>query len=108
MTPLYQRHCLNHADREAAARCPECGGFFCRECVAEHEDRLLCAACIRKILRSPGDRRRTVLAKTGRAAAFCLGLVIGWLAFYLAGRILLSIPASVHEGTLWHQGIWQE
>jgi hypothetical protein len=103
MTPLYQRQCLNHAHREAVARCPECGRFYCRECVAEHEDRLLCAGCIRKLVESPGGQGRWALAWPGRAAALGLSLVIGWLAFYLAGRVLLSIPASVHDGTLWQR-----
>jgi hypothetical protein len=43
-----------------------------------------------------------------RAMAFGCSLTIGWLAFYLVGKILLSFPASFHDGTLWHQSFWQE
>ena len=46
MTALAHQRCFNHALREAAARCPGCGNFFCRECVTEHDDRVLCAACL--------------------------------------------------------------
>ncbi len=32
----------------------------------------------------------------------CLaGLATAWLVFYLAGHLLLSLPDSFHEGTLW-------
>lgn len=108
MTNLHLRHCLNHDTREAVARCPECGNFYCRECIAEHEDRVICAACLRKMLRAPEQQRRPRLARLGLVTAFCLSLMIGWLAFYLAGRILLSIPASFHNGTLWQNSFWQE
>jgi hypothetical protein len=32
---------------------------------------------------------------------FISGLFVLWLAFFLAGRGLLSIPATFHEGTIW-------
>ena len=41
-----QQRCWNHEAREAACRCPACGRSYCRECVSEHEGRLLCAACL--------------------------------------------------------------
>ena len=108
MTQLDQRQCLNHAAREAVARCPECGHFYCRECVAEHEDRVICAACLRKLLRSTEKPRRPAGAWLARGTLFCGSLTLGWLAFYVLGKILLSIPASVHDGTLWRTSFWQE
>lgn len=107
MSDLYQRQCLNHADREAVARCPECGHFYCRECIAEHEDRVICAACLRKLVRKQAARRSSVPVWLSRGAAFSFSLALAWLAFYLIGRILLSIPVSVHNGTLWRTGFWQ-
>ena len=87
--------CFNHATREAVARCPECGRYFCRECVSEHEDRLVCAFCLKKLShRQPGRRS---LAGLVRAAQVMLGLVILWSSFYLLGRVLLTIPSSFHE-----------
>ncbi len=108
MTNLHQRHCLNHETREAVARCPDCGLFYCRECIVEHEDRVICAACLRKMLRSPEAERRPLSAWFVRTAAFCLGLLTSWSAFYLVGKILLSIPTSFHNGTLWENRFWQE
>lgn len=108
MTNLDQRQCLNHPAREAAARCPECGHFYCRECIAEHEDRVICAACLRKMLRRPEQKRRPMFAWLARGTAFCFSLMIGWLAFYWVGKILLSIPTKFHDGTLWQSSFWQE
>jgi hypothetical protein len=42
------QRCSNHAARTAACRCPACHFFYCRECVTEHDGRMLCAACVRK------------------------------------------------------------
>jgi hypothetical protein len=97
---LAQQRCLNHAEREAAARCLGCGHFFCRECVTEHDDRVICALCLRRLARGPGGRRRGLswVAPAGRCLA---GLAAAWLFFYLLGEALASLPASYHEGTLW-------
>ena len=45
---LAHQRCFNHATREAVARCPECHHFFCRECITEHDDRVLCTGCLKK------------------------------------------------------------
>ena len=39
---LRHARCLFHPLREAAARCPHCGGTFCRECVTDEDDKLAC------------------------------------------------------------------
>ena len=101
MKDLAHQRCFNHAQREAVARCPECGHFFCRECVTEHDDRVICAACLGKLARAPLLRRRA-FAGLVRSAQCALGLFVAWFFFYLIAEALLSIPASFHEGTLWH------
>ena len=100
MTPLLHQRCFNHALREAVARCPECGRFFCRECVTEHDDRVICAACLRQLAKPPFTRRAgfLVVVRTGEV---CAGLAIAWVVFYLLGQLLVSMPNSFHEGTLW-------
>ncbi len=100
MRDLTYQRCLNHAEREAVARCPGCGRFFCRECVTEHEDRVLCAVCLRKAGRPPLLQRRGFAGGT-RLAQCLAGLVVAWFFFYLIGEVLLALPASFHEGTLW-------
>lgn len=99
MSAISAKRCFNHARREAVARCPVCGKFFCRECVVEHDGRMICARCL-----LPGrEHRRKGRFLTGILRAFQLltGLLVLWLAFFLMGRALLNLPSSFHEGTLW-------
>ena len=101
MNRLALQRCLNHAQREAVARCPECAQFFCRECITEHDDRVICAACLRKLARRPLLQRRGFVG-VFRFAQCLLGLFLAWFFFYLIAQGLLSLPSSFHEGTLWH------
>jgi hypothetical protein len=48
---LRHARCLFHPLREAAARCPSCGGTFCRECVTDEEGKLACPPCLRQMAR---------------------------------------------------------
>jgi len=100
MQNLLNQRCFNHSVREAVARCPECGRFFCRECVTEHDDRVVCSACLKKLARAP-LASRPVFVKMFRFAQCVAGLVVAWFFFFLIGESLLKIPASFHEGTLW-------
>ena len=101
---LVQQRCHNHAAREAVARCPECGQFFCRECVTEHEDRVICTACLRKLARKPLTQRRGFVLLR-QAGQFLVALVLIWFCFYLIGESLAALPDSFHEGGLW-KGDW--
>lgn len=100
MQDLSEQRCANHAMREAVARCPECRRFYCRECIIEHEDRVLCAACLKRLVQPAAHthRRLASIVQLGQAL---LGLVIAWLFFYTLGRALLVIPTAFHEGTVW-------
>jgi uncharacterized protein (DUF983 family) len=101
MQNLLHQRCFNHALREAVVRCPECGRFYCRECVTEHDDRMVCSACLKKLAHAP-SARGPALSKIIRFAQCVAGLVIAWFFFFIIGEGLLKIPASFHEGTLWH------
>lgn len=100
MPALVQQRCFNHAVREAVARCPECGQFFCRECITEHDDRVLCTSCLKKLTRSP-LAQRLAFARILRVAQCVLGILLVWFFFFLIGEGLLKLPTSFHEGTLW-------
>jgi hypothetical protein len=93
---IHQR-CWNHEAREAVCRCPECGRSYCRECVTEHEARLLCASCL-YALGSHKPRRG------GRRAAAVLmalaGVLIAWFLFFSAGEAMILIVQRV-EQTAW-------
>ena len=100
------QRCRRHAQREAVARCPVCKGFFCRECVTEHEDKVICSDCLAMLAEKKSrktGRLRWILRFSGAFAGF----FILWLSFYYLGQFLLSIPADFHEGTLWSGTDWQ-
>jgi uncharacterized paraquat-inducible protein A len=107
MQNLATQRCFNHALREAVARCPQCANFFCRECITEHDDRVICAACLGKLARKSPLPRRT-FAGLMHAAQCLLGIMLAWFFFYLIGEGLLSLPTSFHEGILWKANWWNE
>jgi hypothetical protein len=100
MENLADQRCFNHFQREAVARCPECARFYCRECITEHDDRVICAACLKQITRLPLTQRRGFVGVT-RLFPCLVGVVTIWFFFYLIGDGLLRLPTSFHEGTLW-------
>jgi hypothetical protein len=102
---LARQRCLLHPLREAAARCPSCREFFCRECVTEHEARFVCASCLRKLVAGSGEKKtaRSVLDAALAAGRFCAALFLLWLAFYLVGLFLARAPSTFHEGTMWEE-----
>lgn len=100
MISLALQKCLNHPAREAAARCVECAGNFCRECVVEHDGRLLCAACLRKATK-PSAFREVWLKKALAFVQTAVALIFLWMAFFTLGKTLVAIPSSFHEGELW-------
>src|SRR5438445_1432890 len=98
MSNLSQQHCLNHSLREAVARCPECRQFYCRECITEHDDRVICATCLKKITATV-ETRRVSFAWLWPLVQLSMGMTVAWFFFYLFGAMLLSIPSQYHEGT---------
>ena len=104
---LADQRCWVHDQREAAARCVTCRHFFCRECITEHEDRVLCAECTRKIIATAAARtpRRTAVL---RVVQLGCALFTAWLFFYWVGQILLSLDPAFHEGTMWKERWWPE
>jgi len=102
MAVLLAQRCLHHPVREAVARCPECTQFFCRECITEHDDRVICSSCLRRLTTKTETKRRS-LAPFGRVAVAVGGLLIAWIFFFLIGRMLVNIPTSFHEGTVWER-----
>jgi hypothetical protein len=102
---LAQQRCLLHWQREAVAICPSCKRYFCRECVTEHEGRMICSSCLRKIV-APLEQQRHPFQILFRVVQLALGLFTVWLFFYCLGQILLELPASFHDGTMWNRGFW--
>jgi hypothetical protein len=103
---LVAQRCRNHPGREAVARCPGCSRFFCRECISEHGGRVLCASCLAIVLEKKITPRRR-FARLSRVVLAFVGILTAWVFFNLLGHILLKIPVSVHEGTIWERAAEQ-
>lgn len=102
MAVVLTQRCLNHALREAVARCPECGNYFCRECITEHDDRVVCSSCLKKLTKKTETKRRS-LAPIGRTLVAVGGVLLAWIFFFIIGRMLVNIPTAFHEGTVWER-----
>ena len=50
MSKLSQVRCINHIDREAVSICKHCHNYFCRECITDYDDKMLCKSCIDKLI----------------------------------------------------------
>lgn len=97
---LAQSRCFQHASREAAARCPECKRFYCRECVTEHDGRMICRTCLDELLQE-GTNTSQGIFKFLRAWLLAFGgYVLAVYIFYQIGRFLLKIPSKFHTGVL--------
>ena len=106
MAALIHQRCFHHSAREAVARCPECRQFYCRECIIEHDDRVICSACLKKLAAQPAARSLS-FAWLLPVVQFCVGFSIAWLFFYFLGATLLSIPSRYHDGTIWIDRWWK-
>ena len=94
---LQSQMCFIHAERPAAARCPSCQKHFCRECVVEHEGRMLCQSCIEATIETEEKKDRTVIKSLAGFASASISIALLWVAFYLLGHMLSSIPADFHR-----------
>jgi hypothetical protein len=106
MPALVHQRCFHHSQREAVARCPECRQFYCRECITEHDDRVICANCLKKLTLRP-ETTRGSFAWLRPLLQLSAGLVVVWFFFYFLGASLLSIPPAYHEGTVWTDKWWK-
>lgn len=104
---LAQKRCFHHHRREAVVRCPECGRYFCRECVTEHDQRMLCSSCLSKLYADRPAGTRSWIRGVSLLVQSVLGFLLIWYAFYWIGLMLLSIPDAFHEGTVWDSGWWK-
>lgn len=113
-TTLTRSRCTIHPEREAAARCVGCETFFCRECITEHEGRMLCVECHRKLAQtdpkpSPKKSRDLpALAPLWFLGRALLGWLFMWALLAFIGLIILKMPAEFHDGSIWSPETWIE
>jgi hypothetical protein len=108
MNPLSRQRCYQHQDREAVVRCPACQHYFCRECVTEHDDRMLCSRCLARITGASAARSSQWFKRVAACMQGIMGFLILWYLFYLVGLALLAIPHTFHEGTIWQADWWRQ
>ncbi len=104
MNDISRKKCFHHGKREAVARCPDCGRYFCRECITEHENRVLCADCL--VQKETTKKKTHFLSRLGivtKTLQFLIAFVFIWMIFFYFGQFLISLPTSFHEGTLWEK-----
>jgi hypothetical protein len=97
--PSLDQRCWNHETREAVCRCPQCGRSFCRECVTEHDARLLCAACLASMGKREARRRR---GRLGTALMALAGILLAWILFFAAGEAMI-LTAGRMEQRAWQR-----
>jgi hypothetical protein len=87
---LLGQRCANHELREAVCRCPQCRRSLCRECVTDHEGRLVCAACLRLSARNAPAPRRSGrrIKEVGMTLA---SVFLAWGLFFCAAQSLITI-----------------
>ncbi len=104
MNLISRQRCFNHVHREAVAVCLECDRYFCRECITEHYGKMICAPCLSLV--TVQDGRISSGGSLLPGSLLFLGAVfLLWSSFYALGQLLLTLPASFHEGTLW-KDLW--
>jgi hypothetical protein len=91
-----QQRCWNHEAREAASRCPACGRSYCRECVSEHEGRLLCAACLSGVTGGRGAGAGRV-GKLAAAAMIAAAILLAWLTYWVAGESVMAVIRRMQQ-----------
>ena len=91
MIALADQRCWNHPSREAVVRCPSCTRFYCRECVIEHQGRMICTTCLSALAAEPETGRISQIRWTAAAIG---GLLLAWLIFYYLGVFLARIPSD--------------
>lgn len=95
-----QQHCWNHPVRGAVCRCPICHRPFCRECVSEHDSRLLCAACIKAAVSAPDQAGRRRTASLLWPAVALVSTLLAWAAFFSLGHIIME-SVRLADRTAW-------
>ena len=97
---IQHQRCFNHANREPVAKCPHCNRFYCRECITEHNRKLVCSKCLEEITSKDEKKSNTMVA----LCEFLIMLIgFSGVMFILAilGWFLMQIPNDIHTGAKW-------
>lgn len=87
--------CWYHAARAAAARCPECEKYYCRECITEHEGQVICATCLDAL--TTEEEREEQASGLFSIVYGLLGMLLSWLLFYVISRSLIELSKPLRK-----------
>lgn len=96
---LKAKRCFNHSVREAVAKCLDCGNFFCRECITEHNTKLVCCNCLGKTTQE-AKAGNTLLSTLTMVGLSVLGLIVLWMFFLFIATRLLNVESDSFEQSL--------
>jgi hypothetical protein len=68
---------------------------------------MLCVQCLKESTHDHEKGSKFWLRGLLMLTQSAFGFVLLWYAFYLVGLMLLSIPHSFHEGTIWEATWWK-
>lgn len=101
MAAITQKKCFNHHAREAVARCPSCTRFYCRECITEHDSRMICATCLAREQEKDVAETRDWGAIIGRSLQVIGAMLLLYIFFFVIGQILVQQSAAFHSNMIW-------
>jgi len=93
---LKHKRCFNHAEREAAARCPSCKHDFCRECITEHDGKMLCVNCLKKTSKKKKSQKKLIVPII-YTLMLIAALMMIFLCFIWLGRSIAYSEVSDHS-----------
>jgi hypothetical protein len=100
---LQQQQCELHPERGAVARCPDCGRFYCHECITEHLGVVLCKRCLNKKMQQEQDasgliQRHGILIKACAVPfAIAAGYILLFFVFASLGLMLIRFPDDFYQ-----------
>jgi hypothetical protein len=68
---------------------------------------MLCVQCLKKLTHDRDKGAKIWMRGLLMLIQSTFGFVLLWYAFYLVGLMLLSIPHTFHEGTIWEAIRWE-
>ncbi len=91
--------CSNHIEREAVARCPRCKKDYCRECVTEYKEEMLCINCL-SLIPDKKKSKSSFLGSLFLLFLFAISFLITTSIFYLIGEMFSGADTFHNQKSL--------
>jgi hypothetical protein len=87
--------------REAVASCPSCQHHYCRECITEHEDIIVCRHCLASQIDLQPKEPSPFISYSLGFVEMSVGLVILLSSIYFYCFLFSQAPKDFHDGEIW-------